>query len=142
MPSGSNPNSKKALAENRKRTQFSGENAVKMGAKGNATRKYNASFRAAGKDLLTDEEMQKMWEAIEESTVMLFDVKRMKELIHSSEKLKDIWIDLLESGMRYKMYREGAQDITSKDAEVNIAFLAPVAPAEKPPENIEVESDE
>lgn len=53
------------------------------------------------------DEMQKMWEAIEESTVMLFDVKRMKELIHSSEKLKDIWIDLLESGMRYKMYREG-----------------------------------
>ncbi len=53
------------------------------------------------------DEILKMWEAIEEATVMLFDVKRMKELIYSSEKLKNIWIELLESGMRYKMYREG-----------------------------------
>ena len=33
--------------------------------------------------------------------------KKMKELIYSSEKLKTTWIELLESGMRYKMYREG-----------------------------------
>ena len=53
------------------------------------------------------DEILKMWEAIEEVTVMMFDVKRMKELIYSSEKLKNIWIELLEGGMRYKMYREG-----------------------------------
>ena len=53
------------------------------------------------------DEILKMWEAIEEVTVMLFDVKRMKELIYSREKLKNIWIELLEGGMRYKMYREG-----------------------------------
>lgn len=47
-----------------------------------------------------------MWEALEESTVMLFDVKKMKELIYSSEKLKSIWISILENSMRYKMYRE------------------------------------
>ncbi|MCR5479475.1 MAG: Crp/Fnr family transcriptional regulator [Ruminococcus sp.] len=52
------------------------------------------------------DEIIKMWEAVEESTIMLFDVKKMKELIHSSEKLKSLWIDLLESGMRYKIYRE------------------------------------
>lgn len=44
---------------------------------------------------------------IEESTVMLFDVKKMKELIYSSKQLKTVCIQLLESGMRYKMYREG-----------------------------------
>lgn len=54
------------------------------------------------------DEIIKMWEAVEESTIMLFDVKKMKELIYSSEKLKSIWIDLLESGMRYKIYRENA----------------------------------
>ena len=53
------------------------------------------------------DEIIKMWEAIEEVTVMMFDVKRMKELIYSSEKLKNLWIELLEGGMRYKMYREG-----------------------------------
>lgn len=53
------------------------------------------------------DEIIKMWEAIEETTVMLFDVKKMKSLIFRKEKLKTIWIQLLESGMRYKMYREG-----------------------------------
>ena len=37
---------------------------------------------------------------------MLFEAKRMKELIMSSEEIKTIWIGLLESGMRYKLYRE------------------------------------
>ena len=58
--------------------------------------------------LMGFDEMVKMWEAIEESTVMLFDVKKMEELIYSSEKLKTVWIQLLEGGMRYKMYREGS----------------------------------
>ena len=52
------------------------------------------------------DEMTAMWEAIEESTVMLFEVKKMKALIHSDEDLKSLWIDLLEGGMRYKIYRE------------------------------------
>lgn len=45
--------------------------------------------------LMGFDEIIKMWEAIEESTVMLFDVKKMKELIFSSEKIKTIWIELL-----------------------------------------------
>jgi CRP-like cAMP-binding protein len=52
------------------------------------------------------DEMQANWEAIEDATVMLFDVKDMKELIYSDGQLKDVWIGALESGMRYKIYRE------------------------------------
>lgn len=47
-----------------------------------------------------------MWETIEESTFMLFEVSRLKALINSNESLKSIWISLLEGGLRYKMYRE------------------------------------
>ena len=52
------------------------------------------------------DEMQANWEALEDTTVMLFDVKDMKELIYSDGQLKSIWISVLESGMRYKVYRE------------------------------------
>ena len=118
MPRGDNPNSRKNLQKGK---PFTAETARIASKKGLAIQKYNASFRAAGKDLLTDEEMQKMWEAM---------IKRAKSGNISAFK------------MLFDVMGEGAQDITSKDAEVNIAFLAPVAPAEKPPENIEVESDE
>ena len=52
------------------------------------------------------DEMQVNREVIEDATVMLFDVKDMKELIYSDGQLKNVWIDALESGMRYKIYRE------------------------------------
>ena len=52
------------------------------------------------------DEMQANWEAVEDTTVMLFEVKNMKTLIYSEDKLKNIWIAALESGMRYKIYRE------------------------------------
>ncbi len=52
------------------------------------------------------DEMQANWEALEDTTVMLFDVKDMKELIFGDEQLKNIWIETLEGGMRYKIYRE------------------------------------
>lgn len=52
------------------------------------------------------DEMQANWEALEDTTVMLFDVKDMKELIYSDEQLKNVWIESLEGGMRYKIYRE------------------------------------
>jgi CRP-like cAMP-binding protein len=68
------------------------------------------------------DEILTMWEVIEESTVMLFDVKKMKDLIYSSEKLKTIWIELLESGMRYKMYREN-EFLTENAATRYLKFL-------------------
>ena len=52
------------------------------------------------------DEMQANWEVIEDTTVMLFEVKDMKDLIYSDEQLKNIWIMSLEGGMRYKIYRE------------------------------------
>ena len=52
------------------------------------------------------DEMQANWEAIEDATLMLFDVKDMRDLIYSDEQLKNIWIMSLEGGMRYKVYRE------------------------------------
>lgn len=58
--------------------------------------------------LLGFTEMKAMWEALEDTTVMLFDVKDMKELILGDEHLKTLWIGILESGMRYKVYRESA----------------------------------
>lgn len=47
-----------------------------------------------------------MWEAIEETTVMFLEVKAVKELIRNDNDYKDIWITLLENGLRYKIYRE------------------------------------
>ncbi len=52
------------------------------------------------------DEMQANWEAIEDATVMLFDVKDMRDLIYSDDQLKNIWIMSLEGGMRYKVFRE------------------------------------
>ena len=52
--------------------------------------------------------MKAMWEALEDVTVMLFDVKDMKDLILSDENLKLLWIGVLENGMQYKVYREGS----------------------------------
>ncbi len=52
------------------------------------------------------DEMQANWEAVEDTTVMLFDVKDMKALINADDRLKSLWIEALESGMRYKIYRE------------------------------------
>ena len=60
----------------------------------------------ADSGMLGFDEMKANWEAIEDATVMIFDVKQMKELIMSDEQLKNLWIEVLESGMRYKVYRE------------------------------------
>lgn len=64
MPRGSNPNSRKALEENRQKTQFRGESAVKAAKKSNQVQRYNASFRAAGREKLTDDELNEMWAAM------------------------------------------------------------------------------
>jgi isocitrate dehydrogenase len=112
MPRGDNPNSKKALAENRQKTQFRGENAVNASKKGNATKKYQASFRAAGKDMLTDEEMQKMWKAM---------IARAKSGNISAFKML---FDVMGEGV--------VQEQTG--TQVNIE-LAQVLPREEPPDD-------
>ena len=47
-----------------------------------------------------------MWEALEETTLMLCETLKIKDLIRDNVRFKDIWITLLEGALRYKMYRE------------------------------------
>ena len=47
-----------------------------------------------------------MWEALEESTIMFCSTEDIRSLIREDNGFKDIWITLLESGLRYKIYRE------------------------------------
>lgn len=110
MPKGSNPNSRANL---KKGNRFDKESAREANKKSIATKKYNASFRAAGRDMLTDEEMQKMWKAM---------IARAKSGNISAFK------------MLFDVMGEAAQDAIAKDADVNIAYLAPVSPPESPPE--------
>ena len=47
-----------------------------------------------------------MWETLEETTIMICETITIKKLIKENDLFKDIWIYLLESAMRYKIYRE------------------------------------
>lgn len=46
------------------------------------------------------------WEAIEESTMIIFDVVEMKKIIMEDDGFKNTYIMLLENAIRYKIYRE------------------------------------
>lgn len=46
------------------------------------------------------------WEALEETTLMIFSAEKMKKLIFENERLKNAYILLLENALRYKIYRE------------------------------------
>lgn len=46
------------------------------------------------------------WETLEETTIMIFDVSKMKKMIFQNDELKDVYIMLLENALRYKIYRE------------------------------------
>lgn len=48
------------------------------------------------------------YEVLEDTTIMLLPNKQLKNLIMENEKLKDLYICSLESGIRYKIYRENA----------------------------------
>ncbi len=60
MPRGMNPNSRKALAENRNKTQFRGENAVKAGKKGNEVKAAFKSLCDTVKEQCTNEDRQEI----------------------------------------------------------------------------------
>ena len=47
-----------------------------------------------------------MWEALEETTIMICKTAAIQKIIRENVSFKDIWIHFLESGMRYKIYRE------------------------------------
>ena len=50
--------------------------------------------------------MMCMWEVLEDSTIMLCETSKVRKLIHSNVAFKDLWIVILESAVRYKLYRE------------------------------------
>jgi len=71
------------------------------------TRSFKTSCQLVMDDgILGFSEYNCMWETLEESTIMIFDVRDIKALILSDENLKTLWIELLEGGLRYKIYRE------------------------------------
>lgn len=56
--------------------------------------------------LLGYEESIVTWEVLEEVTLMLFEVSKMKKLISGNDQLKTAYIQILENSLRYKIYRE------------------------------------
>ena len=46
------------------------------------------------------------YETLEGSAIILFDVVKLRSMIQNSEKLKDMYIAALESGIKYKLHRE------------------------------------
>lgn len=46
------------------------------------------------------------WDTLSETTLMIFEVKKIKELVFQNDQLKNMYIILLENAMRYKIYRE------------------------------------
>lgn len=46
------------------------------------------------------------WEALEETTIMIFNTEDMKKLIYGNDHMKNAYIQLLENALRYKIYRE------------------------------------
>lgn len=53
-------------------------------------------------------------EALEDTTVLLMEVSKLKQLIKSNGTFKDFYIASLEMGLRYKIYRE--KEFLSKNA--------------------------
>ena len=47
-----------------------------------------------------------MWETLEESIIMICETEAIKKIIREDVSFKDVWIHLLESALRYKIYRE------------------------------------
>ena len=47
-----------------------------------------------------------MWEALEECTIMFVRTDDIRHLLDEYPSFKDSWIQLLESAIRYKIYRE------------------------------------
>ena len=80
MPRGDNPNSRKALAENRAKTQFRGESAVRAAQKSNEKRRKLRTFRELDEDFTSDQERLDMLNAlkakVKQGSIKAFEVYR------------------------------------------------------------------
>ena len=80
MPKGDNPNSRKALAENRAKTQFSGDKAVIAAQKSVEKRRKLRTFRELDEDFTSDDERLIMLNAlkakVKQGSIKAFEVYR------------------------------------------------------------------
>lgn len=80
MPKGDNPNSRKALAENRAKTQFSGDKAVIAAQKSVEKRRKLRTFRELDEDFTSVQERLDMLEAlkakVKQGSIKAFEVYR------------------------------------------------------------------
>ncbi|MDE7403563.1 MAG: Crp/Fnr family transcriptional regulator [Lachnospiraceae bacterium] len=63
------------------------------------------------------------YETFEDSAVLLFETKQLKKMIAENDRLKNAYIVMLESGMRYKIYREN-EFLTKNATERYLRFKA------------------
>ena len=73
--------------------------------------KYSMFF---DESLLGFTESKYRCEVINDSTVLLFDTIKLKELINNNKTCNQFYLKSLESGMRYKIYREN--ELMTKNA--------------------------
>ena len=71
---------------------------------------------------------ERIWtiEALEDSTIILFEIKDIRNLIKEKVEFKDLWISLLESTVPYKYYRESGFLVeTAKERYLHFKELYP-----------------
>ena len=110
MPRGENPNSQKALAENRAKTQFRGETAVKAQRKAAAVQRKLKSFRELDADNTTDDERLEMLDALKlkakRGNIQAFEIYRdtmgmkPKESVEVSGELYNPYAVLTEAELK------------------------------------------
>lgn len=83
---------------------------------------YREHFLFMDEGLIGYKQSISAYEAIEDTVVMLFDTGKLKELFMESEKFKDLYIAALETGMRYKIYREN-EFLTNNATERYLQFI-------------------
>lgn len=110
MPRGENPNSQRALAENRAKTMLNGERAVKAGIASGESRRKLKSFRELDADNTTDDERLKMLDALKlkakRGNLHAFEIYRdtmgmkPKESVEVSSELYNPYAALTEAELK------------------------------------------
>lgn len=110
MPRGKNPNSQKALAENRAKTILNGERAVKAGKASGEARRRLKSFRELDADFTTDDERKEMLDALKlkarRGNIKAFEIYRdtvglkPKENVEISGELANPFVGLTDAELK------------------------------------------
>lgn len=88
------------------------------------TRNFHKEYSwFADEGLIGYEEHICAYETLEHSTIILFETKQLKKMIGDNIHLKNAYITMLESGLRYKIYRE-SEFLTKNAKERYLRFCA------------------